>query len=56
MIDVLWRVIAIQETGEEIMVADLVPSQGEALKIMDKALQDHEEWRDAWVETHPFFM
>jgi len=51
----LWRVIAEQETGEEIMVADHVEDEGEAQRIADKAMADHEEWRNAWIERHPFF-
>ena len=51
----LWRVIAEQETGEEIMVADRVEDEGEAQRLADKAIEEHEEWRNAWIERHPFF-
>lgn len=49
----LYRVIAQQETGEEIMVRDQVRTEDEAWEIADTCLNDHPEWRAAWAERHP---
>ncbi len=45
-----FRVMATQETGEEICVANRVSGSVTAYKLAVQAMDDHPEWRDAWIE------
>lgn len=51
----MWRVIATQETGEEITVKVGIREYEDALALADKTFAEYEEWRDCWVEKDPIF-
>lgn len=46
----MFRVMALQETHEEVCVCNFVADYHSAWLIAERALQEHEEWCDAWVE------
>lgn len=45
-----FRVMAMQETGEECCVQNRVRGWETANMLVRQALDEHPEWRDAWVE------
>lgn len=50
----MFRVIGMQETGEEIIVADRLATEWEAQKVADMARERYIEWRGVWIERHPY--
>lgn len=49
--EVLYRVVATQETGEEQLVKERIRSRREAEQVAAEAYDSHPEWRGCWVET-----
>lgn len=45
-----YRVMATQETGEEICVQSGIAGEFQARQIAEDAYLSHEEWRGCWVE------
>ncbi|MEA3640260.1 MAG: hypothetical protein VBE63_09985 [Lamprobacter sp.] len=46
---ITYRVMVMQETGEELCVDDNIVGLDRAQDIMQDVLEQHEEWR-AWIE------
>lgn len=46
----MWRVIAEQETGEELLCLDGISTQAEAEDVADRFYAEHPEWRRVWTE------
>ena len=50
----MYRVVGLDECGEEIIVCDTVRTRERAEDIVEDTLEMHPEWRNCWIETHPY--